>query len=245
MGYVIFDLDGCLSDDSKRKHLLPKAPSSSSDYDAYNGLGLNDSAINSDLWHAAAGHIRFVITARPEKYRDQTAAWINANLGCPFLLCMRPEGNLQSSPDLKRDILLSRVQDVDQVVAAYDDRADVLRAYRSAGIAAERLFLADRTGARGLKAKREVADILNEMACTFRERNEVYQDNYKRVPELVKVLFPCGVPPSLLTTDHWHLFELKLVKLTRFAASNLTHIDSIHDDAIYSAMIESILSEDD
>lgn len=94
-----------------------------------------------------------------------------------------------------------------------------------------------------MKIKRDPAIILDEMADTFRQRNAVYGDNYRMVAKLVKVLFPNGVPPELVVSDQWHLFELKLVKLSRFAISNLTHIDSIHDDAVYSAMIESIIHE--
>lgn len=93
------------------------------------------------------------------------------------------------------------------------------------------------------KNKRDPAIILDEMAETFRQRNAVYGDNYRMVAKLVKVLFPNGVPPELVVSDQWHLFELKLVKLSRFAISNLTHTDSIHDDAVYSAMIESIIHE--
>lgn len=89
---------------------------------------------------------------------------------------------------------------------------------------------------------RTAADILIEMGETFRERNKVYGSNYKMVGPLVKVLFPDGVPPELVASHRWHLFELKLVKLSRFAISKLTHLDSIHDDAVYSAMIESILT---
>lgn len=85
--------------------------------------------------------------------------------------------------------------------------------------------------------------ILDNMADTFRRRNAVYGDNFRMVAKLVKVLFPDGVPPELVVTDQWHLFELKLVKISRFAISNLTHQDSIHDDGVYSAMIESILTE--
>lgn len=87
------------------------------------------------------------------------------------------------------------------------------------------------------------ADVLQEMADTYRERNAIYGSNFKMVAPLVAVLFPDGVPPELVTTHQWHLFELKLVKLSRFAISNLTHVDSIHDDAVYSAMIEAILRE--
>lgn len=84
-------------------------------------------------------------------------------------------------------------------------------------------------------------EILTEMASTFKERNAVYGDNYKMVGKLMAVLFPHGVPPTVLHSDQFHLFELKLVKLSRFAISNLQHQDSIHDDGVYSAMIESII----
>lgn len=87
-------------------------------------------------------------------------------------------------------------------------------------------------------------DILRNMAATFDERNKVYGSNYLMVAKLIKVLFPNGVPPGLVEKDHFHLFELKLVKLSRFAISELTHMDSIHDDGVYSAMIESILHRD-
>lgn len=103
----------------------------------------------------------------------------------------------------------------------------------------------ERANARAKAAEeREMSDVpalLRGMAETFETRNATYADNYKLVGPLVKVLFPDGLPPEILHSDHWHIFELKLVKLTRFVRSGLTHIDSIHDDAVYSVMIESIL----
>ena len=89
------------------------------------------------------------------------------------------------------------------------------------------------------------ADILAEMADTYRERNKVYGDNYKRVGEVMVALFPEGV--TLNTKDEfnvWHLFELMVVKLTRFANSGLTHEDSIHDLAVYAAMVESLIRKE-
>ena len=62
--------------------------------------------------------------------------------------------------------------------------------------------------------KKTAADILDEMAQTFRERNAVYGDNYKMVGKMMAVLFPKGVPPEVLHSDQFHLFELKLVKLS-------------------------------
>jgi len=93
-------------------------------------------------------------------------------------------------------------------------------------------------------AERNAADILFEMAGTYRERNKVYGDNYKRVGAVMMALFPNGVTLSTEEDyNRWHLFELIVVKLTRFANSGLTHEDSIHDAAVYAAMVESLISK--
>lgn len=85
------------------------------------------------------------------------------------------------------------------------------------------------------------ADVLVDMADTFRERNKVYGSNYQMVGPIMAVLFPHGVPVELLGSSQFHLFELTVVKLSRLAISDLTHIDSAHDAAVYCAMIESII----
>lgn len=85
-----------------------------------------------------------------------------------------------------------------------------------------------------------VAEKLEAMAATFRQRNKVYGSNYKMVCQLMKVLFPDGVPSELVVQEHFHLFELLLVKLSRYAISGLKHTDSIHDAAVYCAMCEAI-----
>ena len=95
--------------------------------------------------------------------------------------------------------------------------------------------------------KKEVrADaILQTMANTFRTRNKVYGDNYKRVGDVMKALFPNGV--QLKTAEdfnRWHLFELAIVKITRFTTTGMTHVDSVHDAAVYLAMVESLTKAD-
>jgi len=85
-----------------------------------------------------------------------------------------------------------------------------------------------------------VPEILEEMAETFRERNKIYKDNYRTTGKVMAILFPDGVPSELVVQDHFHLFELILVKISRYAISGLTHIDSIHDAAVYAAMCEAI-----
>lgn len=89
-----------------------------------------------------------------------------------------------------------------------------------------------------------VPELLEAMAKTFRERNAVYGDNWRMVGKLMLVMFPRGV--DLRTTadiDIWHMFELMIVKLSRFAVSGLSHQDSVHDLAVYAAMVEAILKQ--
>lgn len=88
-----------------------------------------------------------------------------------------------------------------------------------------------------------VPELLRAAAQTFEDRNKVYSSNFKMIGPMVKILFPEGVPPALLYSDRWHLFELMLVKISRFAISDLTHQDSIHDCTVYAAMVESLLKE--
>lgn len=87
-------------------------------------------------------------------------------------------------------------------------------------------------------------EVLNEMAETYRERNAVYGDNFRMVGPLLNVLHPEGVALNT-SEDHevFHLWSLVMVKLSRFAISDLEHEDSCHDAAVYLAMIEGILRE--
>ena len=86
-----------------------------------------------------------------------------------------------------------------------------------------------------------VIDVLDEMKKTFSERNSTYGDNYIDAAKVLGILFPNGVDLYTLTDPVFYMVFLKVLKLTRFCRSGLRHIDSIHDDAIYSAMAEKIL----
>jgi hypothetical protein len=86
------------------------------------------------------------------------------------------------------------------------------------------------------------ADILEAMAATFKERGAVYGDNYKRLGHVMAALFPGGV--QLGNYDEflrWHLFELIVMKVTRLAVTDLTHLDSAHDLGVYAAMLEATI----
>lgn len=83
-------------------------------------------------------------------------------------------------------------------------------------------------------------EVLESMAATFRERGEVYGDNYLTWGRLMAVLHPDGI--DLRSEDDFNRFGMYVwivAKLQRFASSDLTHIDSIHDLGAYAAMLES------
>lgn len=85
----------------------------------------------------------------------------------------------------------------------------------------------------------DVAKLLEAAAVTFRERNAEYKDNSRVVGDVMLALFPKGV--ELKTAEDFvkfHLFELMIVKLTRYVNSGLNHKDSIHDLGIYAFMVE-------
>jgi hypothetical protein len=81
------------------------------------------------------------------------------------------------------------------------------------------------------------ATLLEEGARIYAERNAVYGDNFMRVAPIMAALFPDGAPPHVLHNHSFHLLELIVVKLSRFAISEMTHQDSIDDAAVYCAMI--------
>jgi multimeric flavodoxin WrbA len=91
-------------------------------------------------------------------------------------------------------------------------------------------------------SKLKVPDILNAQIATFIERNTQYGDNWENMGKIVSGLFPNGV--DLRTADDfvkWHLFEWAIGKLSRFANSGMTHLDSLHDAAVYITMVEAFM----
>jgi hypothetical protein len=87
------------------------------------------------------------------------------------------------------------------------------------------------------------ADLLDAGAQTFRDRNAVYGDNFKNVGKAMAALFPEGVTvKSAHDWDRMQIFMLMMVKMSRYAVNwnKGGHRDSVHDNTVYSAMLESI-----
>lgn len=291
MTFVIFDIDNCIANDARRQKHLPRYaspfPYPESAFYPYHADAEHDEAINAHVLNAyiSAGSqaiggadIIVFITSRPERYRDQTERWLRAKFrdlklsdAPDWTILMRPRLNIEPSAPLKvrlfEDFSQQELGDEKagwaQVVAAYDDREDVLRAYQAQGVehcikltpeeqtrlSAEEVveipagFL--RPASHMSSYNNTTPQLLEQAAETFRVRNATYGNNYLQVSEIMKVLWPDGFPSELVFQPEWHLFELLIVKLTRFANGNLTHIDSIHDTVVYAAMIEDIITPED
>lgn len=255
MTIAIFDIDGCVSDDSHRRKHLPKDGKCDKDYERYYDGCMLDKPINMSMVsfrHAWGSDIVFV-TARPASMRKQTMEWLTTHLPKEvrgdFTLHMRPEGNRQPSRELKPEIVLTHYSAHD-VSRAYDDRPEVVRAYQENNIPAEVLDLALHHVSQ-LKVKptpswedNAVPTILRQCAATFEERAKTYGPSYLQFGPLCSALFPNGI--QLETEEDFikfGIFTQCASKLLRYAGSEMTHVDSAHDLSVYAAMLEAVTDD--
>jgi hypothetical protein len=243
--YAIFDIDGCVSDDRHRRHLLPVNGTCQDDFEPYHEQCSEDPVMNAGYVqeHERLGHKIVFLTSRPVKYRAATKEWLAKHFGKEWLLGMRPIANQLASPQVKEFLIESTEIEAGQVDMAYDDRQDVLDMYSDHGIPTT--LLTYPVGEVEASVNCRTKEILLNAAHTFALRDEEYGSNWRQVAPIMRSLFPRGLPDGIVFEDHWHLFELLVVKLTRFANSGLEHRDSIHDAAVYCAMIEAILLENE
>ncbi len=139
MKHIILDLDNCIADDSWR---IPKINWQKTNpmerYHDYHSLSGFDRPGNLDILEAHSDAAVIVFTARPVQYSAVTYEWLRRNKIPYEYLVMRNNNDHRPSLDLKRSMLkwLPELYDVplSTIVAAYDDRADVVEMYRSEGI---------------------------------------------------------------------------------------------------------------
>lgn len=139
--YKILDLDGCISDDAWRiEHISLTDPDPFRRYHAYHQRAAWDVVRNHDLFSdPSAAYL--ILTARPVFYRGMTQEWLR-RAGIPVhALLMRNNDDHRPSPELKRAQLAWLPEygvSLAEIVAAYDDREDVVSVYREAGLMAHR-----------------------------------------------------------------------------------------------------------
>lgn len=91
-----------------------------------------------------------------------------------------------------------------------------------------------------------IQEIFEGMKATFAERNKTYGDSYRQTGVVLQALFPKGL--TLETIDEWQRFGaffMIICKAVRYAEQMKTggHIDSAHDSAVYSAILEELTRE--
>lgn len=267
---VIFDIDGCISDDSWRRSRIPEGASQPLEYDFYHAGCKDDPPLEMGAqvlrMHIQRGDFIAFCTARPAKTTEMTVDWIkrhfDIDLTQDYMLLSRSDEDARSAVAVKTEMasyLRKYEQQINKkLVAAYDDRPDIVEMYRQHNLAARVL---DQAGLHGfpetpslpvatpeqtaeLLEHVDAAAILENAARTFRERNENYKDNAVLVGQIMQLFFPEGVALRSQNDHHfYHLFELMIVKLTRFVKSDLRHADSIHDLAVYAAMCETLVDK--
>jgi hypothetical protein len=146
MNVALWDLDNCLADDGWR---IPFVDWTKSDpnkrYDPYHIRCGNDEPGNWSMFAAVSKMAQPIFTtARPESVRFTTKLWIGRKLHCPVdfsTLLMRPSDSHLPSAQLKRAMAERVLAHGHNVVAAFDDRLDVVEMYRSLGIPAAQLWI--------------------------------------------------------------------------------------------------------
>lgn len=91
--------------------------------------------------------------------------------------------------------------------------------------------------------QKKVLDILGAATEIYAERSSVYKDNYKAVGRVMEAMFPDGAPKLQQREDYdrWHIFELMIVKLTRYSNNyDVPHQDSLDDLLVYSAILGAL-----
>ena len=142
MTYTVFDLDGCLSDDSWRLPLIGHHPNAEDHdgYDEYQSSLHLDKFVNKHHVDRAIerGDTIIIVTARPERYRDETSKWLIKNNIPYYKLYMRREGDKDKSPEVKKKAIANFIKShfvpIENIYAVYDDREDVIEAYKELGI---------------------------------------------------------------------------------------------------------------
>ena len=152
MNYAIFDIDNCIADDEWRIQFIDWTPGLDPDarYGKYHMHCGNDEPRNMGvvlglMFDEDVQPVFF--TARPEAVRTTTEHWLFKHFGIakPVML-MRDNGCFVPSVQLKArmlDRMRKEMNADDRIVAAFDDRQDIVDMYLRQGIPAQVLKVHD------------------------------------------------------------------------------------------------------
>lgn len=131
---IICDLDGTLCSVEWRRHFVEKDPPDWKSFFA----GIPFDPVNPEVLAKlkqfdAEGYKINYVSARPDSYRKQTAAWLDKH-GCPKgNLVMRSQADHRPDEQVKQDILDENF-DVNNIHMVLDDRPQVIKMWKENGI---------------------------------------------------------------------------------------------------------------
>jgi hypothetical protein len=129
---ILLDLDNCIADDLWRRPFIDETQHGNARWHRYHLHAKYDALGNEDLLKTR--HEIVVVTGRPIRYRDLTMMWLDKYQIVPLALLMRAEGD--HGPAAMMKVRLAQdylIQTDNRVMHAYDDRHDVIEAYRMMG----------------------------------------------------------------------------------------------------------------
>jgi len=95
----------------------------------------NHAVISAVRAMQAAGHLVVFCSGRTDDSRDATEAWLRAHVAVPYeALHMRATGDNRKDSIVKAEIFEREIRDRYHVVGVFDDRAQVVRMWRSLGL---------------------------------------------------------------------------------------------------------------
>ena len=132
----IFDIDGTLADLSHRLHFIQKEPK---DWDGFFEACDDDKPIdpvmNLLLSLREAGDTVLLLTGRSDSVRDKTHTWLRNHLIGYDGMYMRKSGDHRPDHIVKPELMEQLLKEWrrDAIVAIFEDRARVVKAFRDLG----------------------------------------------------------------------------------------------------------------
>lgn len=120
------------------------------------------------------------------------------------------------------------------------DIRDVESAERVWGERLRKKTVGEAAAERATPFGRKAMRLMNQASATYQQRNSVYKDNFFVVGRVMEALFPNGAPRLHDAADfnRWHIFELMIVKITRYVANwGKPDEDSLVDLIPYAAIL--------
>lgn len=128
---IIFDMDGTLTDVSSIRHYVAKTEKKKyADFDMFHRSALfcppNHDVLEFAQQAEQEGFAIIIVTARNERYRDSTQAWLDKHNVTYDNIFMRPDGDFRKDYVVKSEIL-EEIEKHYDVVHAVDDNPQVLQ----------------------------------------------------------------------------------------------------------------------